>query len=213
MENFLLLLLVFAIILASFIWFYSHKSYFVQSVSVINSKTNNLTDRLAKDPPDVLSVSNLVQWRSLIKDLKVDRILRDEWMTSRFRPGAPPVLLKYNGQSIIYNAAFVDVTTTYDLDVEIYSPKMNIDETRELGLKLCNMFGYDSNNFSAWCNRVGNNWLDAPLFFAGDLNSGAGDQYHELRIGRTYSNNQPWYFVLNIASRSTLWKLEGKPSQ
>ena len=141
-------------------------------VAITNSSNNQLESKLVEEPPDVLSATNLEQWKSLIKDLKPERMLQNYWVTARFRAGTPPVLLRHNGQSITYKALAIEVITipetTDFLEAKVYSPQMNIDETRELGLKLCSMFGFDSNKFLAWCNGVGNNWLDAPLFATAD---------------------------------------------
>ena len=79
------------------------------------------------------------------------------------------------------------------LEAELYTPKMDIVETRELGLKICKMFGFDTNEFLAWCKSVGNNWLDSPLFSIGDYN-------HFFRIRHSYNDQQPWIMILGIQS-------------
>jgi hypothetical protein len=172
----------------------------VASVAQRSDEENvRLTSRLTNDPPDVLSATNLEQWKSLIKDLKQDGFARDHWMTSMSRAGTPPVLLKHNGQTIIYKVEVINVSVLYHTTnfsgAEIYSPKMNIDETRELGLKLCSMFGFDSNKFLAWCNSVGNNWLDAPLFGINDPSHPFSYQFNVLN---TYNDKQPWSIILSI---------------
>lgn len=149
---------------------------------------------LANEPPDVLSATNIEQWKSLIKNLKKDSSLPNFWRTE-----SPQgcVILKSNGQSIVYKSEFVDVSVANSagdvLEAEIYTPKMNIVETRELGLKICKMFGFDTNKFLAWCNDVGNNWLDSPLFSVGDYN-------HFFRIRHSYSDQQPWIMIFGIQS-------------
>lgn len=63
---------------------------------------------------------------------------------------------------------------------------MNIDETREFGLQLCNMLEVDPKDFLAWCGQVGNHWLDAPLFNTGNKSYGFG-------IRRTYNDEKSWF--------------------
>jgi hypothetical protein len=48
------------------------------------------------------------------------------------------------------------------------------------------MLGQDPTDFLAWCNKVGNNWLDAPLY-------STGDHYYGFQILNTYNNENPWY--------------------
>lgn len=155
------------------------------------------------EAPDVLSATNLEQWKSLITDLKQVRGLPDDW--SAHRTKIPFVLLKHNGHSMIFRTETIDVTTIDAQDfmgAEIDSPKMDIDETRKVGLKLCEMFGFDSKEFVAWCDKVGNKWLDAPLFNTGDPN-------HSFRIRRSYNDEEPWVFNFIIWDTNTASKMLG----
>jgi hypothetical protein len=180
-------------------------------MAITNSSNNQLESKLAGEPPDVLSATNLEQWKSLIRDLKQVALVPRHWTTDRFRVGAPPVLLKHNGQTIIYRAEAVDVSllsSTEDfLEAEIYSPKMNINETRELGLKQCSMFDFDTNKFLTWCNSVGNNWLDAPMFSQTDHS-----HLHFLKVRKSYNDERPWYIVFAVSEESAVKKLMGKSS-
>jgi hypothetical protein len=156
---------------------------------------SNPSDEPTNELPDVLAATNIEQWRSLIKNLQPDSSLPNFWITKHRQKGVDSVLLKSKGKSIVYKTDSVDVSVANSagdvLEAEIYTPKMDIVETRELGLRICKMFGFDSAGFAAWCKSVGNNWLDAPLFYVGDDN-------HSLHIRTSYNYQQPWIMILII---------------
>jgi len=189
------LVLIFAF---SFYSIHRHPTKPVNPASTVPTRTPPLT------APDVLLATNLAQWKALISDLKQDKAVREHWATARFRSGSPPVLLRHNGQSLIYNAAAIDVSTLYHtadfLEAQLYSPKMDIDDARELGSKLCGMFGFETNKFLAWCGTVSNTWLDAPLF-------GVGDHSYTINVRRSYNDVQPWYIIFTIQSETAYEKL------
>jgi hypothetical protein len=173
----------------------SSNAKLVQPFSPTNAANNNLTDKLADAPPDVLSATNIEQWKSLIPNLRQDSSMPNFWMTKDRQKGVDSVVLISKGQSIVYKTESVDVNVLNDagdvLEAEIYTPKMDIVETRELGLKICKMFGFDSTKFDAWCKSVGNNWLDAPLTYGGDNN-------HNFRIRNSYNDQKPWIMIFAI---------------
>ncbi len=72
-------------------------------------------------------------------------------MEQRDRTNGIPVLFEQNGRTVFYKVRFIDVDAYKDggkvIEVQMHSPIMNIDETRELGLQLCDMFGVDSKIF------------------------------------------------------------------
>jgi len=78
------------------------------------------------------------------------------------------------------------------LEAELQTPNMNIDETRELGVQLCKLIGQDPTEFLAWCDKVGNHWLDAPLY---GTKSNAPLSF---KILMTYNNDKPWCIDLAI---------------
>lgn len=179
--------------------------------SALNSAVTNSSNAPLVQPPDVLSATNLEQWKFLIKDLKQNqtRVLQNYWETDRFRAGSPPVLLRQNKQTIIYKAETIQVITlphTADfLMANLHSPKMNIEETRELGLKLCGMFGFDSDKFTNWCHRVENGWLDAPNFKVTDSTRLRG-----LEVRTSYNDKRPWYINFSVSDEAAVSKLMGK---
>ncbi len=104
------------------------------------------------------------------------------------RTGVSLMLIK-GTQIVQYEATLVDISAKKPggdlMEVQIQTPNMNIEETKELGLKLCNMMEVDPKDFQAWCDKVGNHWLDAPLY--------ATNHYYGFGINRTYDNEKPWF--------------------
>ena len=207
------LLLAIVIVIALFVWFKfanskSNKSPAVSQSGETNQPPNqpqpaiepvSATVSLLEAtvlPPDVfnpLAATNLDQWKTAMKGLKSSDIFyqnKEMWdveQTNR-RTGFPLMLIK-GTQIVQYEATLVDINAKKpggDLtEVQMQTPNMNIDETRELGLKLCNMMEVDPKDFQAWCDKVGNHWLDAPLY--------ATNHYYGFGINRTYDNEKPWF--------------------
>ena len=149
---------------------------------------------LTSEPPDVLAATNIDQWKSSIKNLAKVPDLPNQWVTLDRQKGVDSVVLKSKGQSIVYKTHRVSLMVANNaadvIEADIYTPKMDIVETRELGLKICKMFGFDSTKFDLWCKSVGNNWLDSPAIYV-------GDNYHNFKILHSYNDQQPW--ILDFA--------------
>ncbi len=169
-----------------------------------DTTNTNLASKLEDEPVDVLSATNLEQWKALIKDLNQDPALQRHWETRRFRPKTSEAALKHNGQTIIFEMKAVDVTFFSDgtnmMKADLYSPSMNIEQTRELGSQLSMLFGQDPKKFLNWCNTVSNTWLDAPLFENGD----GTDQSHYFSVHTTYNNERPWYIRFTVQQESAI---------
>jgi hypothetical protein len=139
---------------------------------------------------NALIATNIQQWKALIKGLHKSPGLSESWhMEETNQASYVPITFQENGQTISYKIRFIDISIKNEngdiLEAEARSPMMNIDETRELGLQLCNMLQVDPRNFLAWCDKVGNNWLDQPLF-------GDGNRYYSFHLFHTYDNEKPW---------------------
>lgn len=150
---------------------------------------------------NALTATNLEQWKSLIKGLSISDKFSDMeiWvMEQSSRETGVPILLEHDGKKVLYHTRFVDVSAGLPDEnvqrVEMKSPIMNINETRELGLQLCELLGVDSKDFLAWCDKVGNHWLDAPSFNTGNYQCGFG-------IHMTYDDDKPWYINFVIVNR------------
>ncbi|MGH7951535.1 MAG: hypothetical protein ACREFE_06410 [Limisphaerales bacterium] len=139
---------------------------------------------------NALAATNLDQWKTLIKGLHKAPNSEFWVMEQTNRLAGIPVLFEQNSKTISYKVRFIDVELFNDgrlMEVEMHSPIMNIDETRELGLQLCDMLQIDPKGFSEWCDKVGNHWLDAPLY------STKSNAHLSFRVLMTYNNQRPWY--------------------
>ena len=139
---------------------------------------------------NALTATNLDQWKTIIKGLHKMPGLSESWhMEQTNQASYIPITLQENGQTVSYKVRFIDISIKNEsgdvLEAEVRSPMMNVDETRELGLQLCSMLQVDPKNFMVWCDKVGNNWLDQPLF-------GDGNRHYSFHIFHTYNNEKPW---------------------
>jgi len=143
---------------------------------------------------NALMATNIEQWKAIIKGLHKMPGLSESWdMEQTNLTTSIPITLQQNGKTVSYKAQFIDISIKNGngdiLEAQLHSPIMSIDETRELGLQLCNMLGQDPSGFLAWCDKVGNHWLDAPLY-------GTGNRFYSFQTIGGYSNEKPW--VINF---------------
>jgi hypothetical protein len=159
-------------------------------VEVVQQPTNTIES--FEPLTNALTAINLEQWKKAIKGLKKEAgfITEQHWLVEQ--PGRKtglPITLSLGDKTVQYSAVLVSVTAKNEtgnvMEVEMQTPNMNIDETRELGLQLCNMLGVDPKDFLAWCDKVGNHWLDAPLY-------GTGNKFYSFQTLMTYNNDSPW---------------------
>ena len=144
-----------------------------------------------------LTATNLEQWKALIPELHKTPGFKISvyWdMDLGYLHKWVPITMKENGQTIVYKVDFADISFTHGTNVmeaELHSPNMNIEETRQLGLGLCAMFGLQTNDFLAWCDKVGNHWMDEPLY-------ANGNGHYSFQTRQTFDNQRPWYINFMI---------------
>ncbi len=153
---------------------------------------------------NVLTATNIEQWKAAIKELHKSPGLTESWgMEQTNLTTGIPITLEKNGQIVSYKAQFINIDM-FNADqirkVEIHSPVMNIDETRKLGLQLCTMLGRDPSDFLAWCDKVGNHWVDSTLFSSGGSPVPNSGKFAGFGILHTYNNDSPWYIDFFITS-------------
>lgn len=183
MQNGLILL---AVALSVWIWYYA-------------SRPSPPPPEAVQPPdgqaPDVLAATTLKQWQDMIRDLQPDSKSETLWATKSVRKGTPPVLLNFNSQTILFKAQCITVNLDYPAkhfqSAQIRSPALTVDQTRELGLKICAMFDMDAVKFSDWCDKFANNWMEARLVEIADNSS-----LHSFKILRGYNDDAPWSIEL-----------------
>jgi hypothetical protein len=149
---------------------------------------------------NALTATNLEQWTNAIKSLKplAGFQFDQHWLVEQpGRTNGIPIVLNVGNKTIQYSAVLISILAKNDtgdiMEVEMQTPNMNIDETRELGLQICDMLNIDPKNFLAWCGQVGNRWLDQPLFGDGNGHHHYNYSFHLLH---SYNDEKPW--VINF---------------
>jgi hypothetical protein len=167
------------------------------SVVAVQQPTNTIESTVPL--ANALTATNLEQWKAAIKGLKplAGFTVEQHWLVEQpGRTNGIPIVLSIGDKTVQYSAVLISVNAQNENGqvrrVEMQSSNMNIDETRELGLQLCDMLGVDPKDFIAWCNKVGNHWLDAPLYSTGSASGAFG-------IHMTYNNEKPWYINFVIS--------------
>jgi hypothetical protein len=154
-------------------------------------------------PIDLLTLTNLEQCKVAIKGLKklggfIDKYGQHWLVEQHGRTNGLPVILNENGKTVQYAAVLisVDCLNRNDLDhaseIETQTQIMNIDETRKLGLQLCSTLGIDPKDFLAWCDKVGNQWLDTPLFGAG-IRDAKNNRDIAFQTLHGFNPEKPWF--------------------
>ena len=152
---------------------------------------------------NALTATNLEQWKAIIPGLHKAPYSEFWDMEITNRTDGIPVSFTENGKTVSYKVRFIDVEPLADgtiQRIEMHSPIMDIAETRELGLQLCNMLGRDPSDFLAWCDKVGNHWLDAPLYDGFSLPIPNDNKFFGFGVKRTYTDEKPWYILFFITS-------------
>jgi hypothetical protein len=159
-------------------------------IKIQRPTNSNETNEPINEMTNALTAMNIEQWKAAIKGLHKMPGLSESWhMEQTNQEEYIPVTLGKNGQTIDYKVRFIDISIKNQngdiLEAQLRSPMMNIAETRELGLQLCNMLGDDPKDFLAWCDKVGNHWLDTPLY-------SVRDHYYGFETFHTSNDEKPW---------------------
>jgi hypothetical protein len=150
-------------------------------------------------PISAVTATNLEQWKTALKGLKklAGFTTEQHWLIEQ--PGRKteiPIVLSLKDKVVQYNAVLISVTaengTGNVTEIQMQTPNMNIDEMRELGLQLCILLGVESTEFLSWCDKVGNHWLDAPLFSSKDFRDPNTAKIFGFETLMTYDNEKPW---------------------
>jgi len=159
-------------------------------------------------PPKLLDATKaqtIADWTNAVPNLKVWNHFRNEnsWLAEQRNPTNAPTLLLTgaNGDPIQYKTKLTDIETVGDhiRRVELQSVWMDIADTRSLGDSLLQMMGEDKIGFDEWCAKVGNNWVDAPLYDSPDSQVPNSNKFYGFQMLRSYNNEKPWviYFIIS----------------
>lgn len=144
-----------------------------------------------------------------LKQIPSLKLLQTDPGTQSWISDGVPISFQINGQSgktANFTADFLDAEIDSNdgriRELELHTPKLEINQIRELGLQLDKTLGLDSKNFLAWCEKVGNHWIDAPTFSskAGipppDSNKIMGYGVHP-----TFNDEKPWFVIFILRDR------------
>jgi hypothetical protein len=164
------------------------------------------TPQATKEPTNLITLTNLEQCKIAITGLKKLGGFRfkQSWLVEQpGRTNGLPVILNLNGQTVQYYAILISVDclnrddTNHVSEIQTQTQIMNIDDTRRLGLQLCSTLSIDPKDFLAWCDKVGNQWLDTPLFGAGirDVKNNKDIAFQTLH---GFNPKKPWFINVII---------------
>ena len=94
--------------------------------------------------------------------------------------------------------ALTDKKDGHVRQLDLHSPEMDIDQIRQVGLQLEEAWGLDPTDFLTWCNKVGNKWLDAPLYSSRNGTPPSSNKLIGFGVHRNLSDDKPWYIILSI---------------
>jgi len=159
-----------------------------------------------KKPFDVVRAQSLADWTNAIPNIKQRSQFRgrSSWVAASIDTNSFPVILLTgaNGNTFKFTAKLTDVEARDDdvRTIELHTPDMNIEEIREFGKQLCELQGLDATDFLAWCDKVGNQWVDAPLYDGKSLPLPNSNKFYGFGILRAYNNEKPWCINFFITS-------------
>lgn len=156
---------------------------------------------------DATKAQSLADWTNAIPNIKQWSRFRNRssWVSAPMNTNNYAVLLLtgINGSAIQFTAKLTSVDAMGDhvREVELHTQDMNIDETHEFGDSLLQMMGKDTASFDAWCNKVGNKWVDAPLYSSDSSQVPDSNKFYNFQMLRSYGDEKPWVINFIITDR------------
>lgn len=160
-----------------------------------------------KEPLDAIKMQSLSDWTNAIPKIKQWSSFRgrSSWVAASRNTNDYPIILLtgINGSKIQFTASLTSVSAMEDhvQEIELHTPDMNIDEAREFGESLLQMMSKDKTSFNAWCDKVGNNWVDAPLYSSDSSQVPDSGKFYNFQMLRSYGNEKPWVINFIISDR------------
>ena len=181
----------------------------VTNVPTVLETTNSLSIKETLEPTptnifqsepkkilDGIKMQSLADWTNALPHIKQWSQFRgrSSWVVVPMDTNSYPVILLagVNGKTIQYKAKLTSVDAMGDhiREIELHTPDMSIDETRKFGESLLEMMGKDKSDFDAWCDKVGNNWVDAPLYSSGSSQVPDSNKCYGFQMLRSYGNEK-----------------------
>ena len=174
------------------------------TVNITQTLPTVITPTESKELFNIVKAQDLADWTNAIPNIRPWSHFRSRssWIADQGTNKPPTLLLTLNGNTIEYKAKLTDVEI---LDnkvhrIELQTPFMDIKETREFGESLLQMMGKDNGSFDAWCDKVGNNWVDAPEWTSGGAQMPDSNKFYGFATHITFNNERPWYIDFFITN-------------
>jgi hypothetical protein len=156
---------------------------------------------------NAMAAQNIADWTNAIPHFKQWSHFRtrSSWVADQGITNNYPIILLTgaNGNTLQFTTKLTSVDTMSDhiRQVELQSPFMNIEEIKNFGQQLCALLDIDPKDFLAWCNQVGNTWVDQPIFYSGAGISPDPAKAVAFNIRQTFNNEKPWYIDFVFTDR------------
>jgi hypothetical protein len=145
-----------------------------------------------KDLKQIRGLKQLTGYSNLRAWLSEDQLLQFQ-ITGRDQ--------KSVGLKVILFTALTDNSDDHVRQLTLNSSWLDIDQVRQIGLQLEDAWGLDPVDFLAWCDKVGNKWLDAPLFNSRNGIAPFPNQYIGFGVHRTTNDKNPWIIIVSIEDK------------
>jgi hypothetical protein len=172
------------------------------------AKENNLSP-LRQTKLDATKVSDLNDWKNVFPEIKLlnPSPVEESWVyQNQNSHDYSSVVISGSGErSLNFATSLVDVQVSkpdnHIRRIELQAPKMTIQQIKNLGLQMCSVLQIEPKAFQAWCDAVGNVWIDKPVF-----SSGAGISPNDAKtigftVNPTFDNNCPWYMTFLFSDK------------
>lgn len=150
--------------------------------------------------------TNLDQWKAAITNLHNDPANKENWIMrqSDTNAGVRLIISGKNQTWMEFDSNFINInvrTNSDDIDrIEIQGVEMNIAQIRVSGDALSKVMGTDKSNFNAWCDKMGNRLMDAPLFSSDKARLENGEMCR-FEMLASHNSEKPWMINFIITDR------------
>jgi hypothetical protein len=171
------------------------KNFQVGNTNGATSANSEGTKLFVTNAIDIFSANTVEQWQVIVKKLKKDYGV-PYWTASLIGDGLF-VDLNHKTRKISFEVAAISLYSINDASVkysQIRSHALNSNDMRQLGLKLCEMFGLDQKKFTNWCNQVGDDSFSNRPYID-------GDGIYAFEVRTSFNDDRPWNVTVRWENR------------
>lgn len=154
-------------------------------------------------------VTNIAVWTQALPGIRLlnPSTIEESWIFEEASPDKYPLLsiTGVDGQNLEYVARFVAVQVSKQDEhirrIELQSPNMTIEDAKKIGLKIARLLELDPKEFISWCDLVGNQWMDKPVFTSKAGVSPDPNKTIGFTVKATFDNVKPWYITFIMSDK------------